>query len=77
MIPIKDKLYKIQYTDPVCREGDYRGLGRFTGYVEEDSDEPDLTKGIIYRFTELENNFGFTCEGFFGEEDIIEEVLEK
>jgi hypothetical protein len=77
MIPIKDKLYKISYTDPTCREADYKGVGRFTGYIEEDSDEPDLTKGIIYRFTGLETAFGFTTEGFFGEEDIIEEVLEK
>jgi hypothetical protein len=74
MIPEKDKYYKIKYTDPHSDLASYVGTARFTGEVEEDSDEQDLTKGFLYVFDDLEKDDTFFEMAFFAEEDIVEEV---
>lgn len=74
MIPEKDKFYKIKYTDPQSEDASYGGPARFTGEVEEDSDEQDLSKGFLYVFTDLEREHTIFDYAFFAEEDIVEEV---
>lgn len=74
MIPEKDKFYKIKYIDPQCEDASYEGPARFTGDVEEDSDEEDLSKGFLYVFKDLEIHYTFFDYAFFAEEDIIEEI---
>jgi hypothetical protein len=74
MIPEKDKFYKIKYTDPYSDIASYEGPARFTGEIEEDSDEQDLSKGFLYVFKDLERDHTFFDFAFFAEEDIIEEI---
>ena len=74
MIPEKNKYYKIKYTDSYSEEASYEGTARFTGEIEEDSDEQDLTKGLLYVFKDLERKHTLFDFAYFAEEDIIEEV---
>lgn len=74
MIPEKYKFYKIKYIDPYSEVASYEGIAKFTGVVDEDSDEMDLTKGFLYVFDSLERKDTIFTEAFFAEEDIIEEV---
>ena len=74
MIPEKDKYYKIKYTDPHCDLVSYEGTARFTGEIDEDSDEEDLSKGFLYIFDNLEKDDTFFETAYFAEEDIVEVV---
>jgi hypothetical protein len=74
MIPEKDKFYNIKYIDPYSDLASYEGSARFTGDIEEDSDEQDLSKGFLYVFDSLERDNTFFDYAFFAEEDIIEEI---
>jgi len=74
MIPVTGKRYYIDYVDPKWPDASYRGEGLYTGEIEEDSDEQDLSKGFLYRFEELEADLGFTPTGLFSEEDIVEQL---
>lgn len=74
MIPEKDKFYKIKYTDPHTSVASYEGPARFTGEIEEDSDEMNPSLGLLYVFKDLEREHTLFDYAFFAEEDIIEEV---
>lgn len=74
MIPEEGKFYKIKYIDPFTSDASYEGIGRYTGDMEEDSEEEDLSKGILYVFDSLERDQAFFSDAYFAEEDIIEEV---
>ena len=71
MIPIKDKVYLIQYLDFKNPLASYYGRARFTGSKEEDSDETDLSKGVLYEFELLDNKESSIRFALFSEEDIL------
>jgi hypothetical protein len=74
MIPIKDKIYLIQYLDFKVPEASYYGHARFTGSVEEDSEETDLSKGFLYEFELLDVKKSLIKLALFGEEDILKKI---
>lgn len=77
MIPEKDKLYRIEYTDPKYPDASYSGIAKYTGEIEEDSEESDLTKGFWYVFDCLEVEDDFLTYASFAEEDLIEEIKDN
>jgi hypothetical protein len=52
---VEGKRYTIQFLDFTKPSASYYGSGIYTGNIEEDSDEPDLNKGFLYEFCNLEN----------------------
>lgn len=66
MIPIKNKKYKISYTDPNNKIYDYFGVGVYSGHEEHYEDE------TVFLFCNLENLNGYTGSGFFADQDILE-----
>ena len=75
MIPIKYRTYLIQYVDFKTTKASYFGPGIHTGSIEEDSDEQDLSKGILYEFIILENNISRVA--FFSKDDILKQIKDK
>ena len=74
MTPIKNKTYLIQYVDFKYPEASYYGPAVFTGSTEEDSDESDLSKGVLYEF-KIENLERHTNKfALFSEEDILKKI---
>lgn len=52
---VEGKRYTIQFLDFTKPSASYYGSGVYTGTIEEDSDEPNLNKGVLYEFSNLEN----------------------
>ena len=71
----KNKAYLIQYVDFEKPKASYFGPGIHTGKIEEDSDEQDISKGILYEFIILENNI--TRVAFFSKDDILKQIKDK
>ena len=75
MIPVKGCTYLIQYVNFFEPHTSYYGPGTFTGIIEEDSDEPDPSRGILYEFTNLETTTNHLCKkGLFSKEDILKKI---
>jgi hypothetical protein len=75
MIPVKGCTYLIQYLNFEEPDSSYYGTGVYTGEVEEDSDEEDLTKGFLYEFINLKTESKHTSKrGLFAAQDILKKV---
>jgi hypothetical protein len=74
MIPIKDKTYLIKFSDPIYQRTSYEGSGVYTGEIVEDDDEPELSKKILYLFSDLKAKNESTSLGLFASEDIIKVI---